>query len=151
MPLRRFFIVLLLIFLAGRSPLQAQGYETKFKATGFKPGDVYHTDEGVNVSLTGGGLEVEVPLGPALPGPIPIRPIVHYHGKYSQPLNPNWAYLKAAKPDLQTLLYTTHTGRPSGMDSSELAGLLRSRTPTKKPTSVGCPPVCHPVKSTLGT
>ncbi|HEY3270760.1 MAG TPA: RHS repeat-associated core domain-containing protein [Geothrix sp.] len=75
--------------------LHAQGYETKFKATGFKPGDVYHTDEGVNVSLTGGGLEVEIPLGPALPGPIPLRPVVHYHGKYSQPLNSNWAYGQA--------------------------------------------------------
>jgi len=75
--------------------LHAQGYETKFKAIGFKPGDVYHTDEGVNVSLTGGGLEVEIPLGPPLPGPIPIRPVVHYHGKYSQPLNPSWSYGQA--------------------------------------------------------
>lgn len=75
--------------------LWSQGYETKFKATGFKPGDVYHTDEGVHVALTGGGLEVELPLGPALPGPIPIRPVIHYHGKYSQPLNPNWSYGEA--------------------------------------------------------
>ena len=94
MPLRPLLAALFLIGLAG-PPLRAQGYESKFKAVGFKPGDVYHTDEGVNVSLTGGGLEVEIPLGPALPGPIPLRPMVHYHGKYSQPLNPGWAYGQA--------------------------------------------------------
>jgi len=94
MSLSRVIVVLSLVAFLGNN-LHAQGYETKFKATGFKPGDVYHTDEGVNVSLTGGGLEVEIPLGPALPGPIPIRPVVHYHGKYSQPLNSSWAYGQA--------------------------------------------------------
>jgi len=76
-----------LIFIAGMPSLVAQGYETKFKAVGFKPGDVYHSDENVQVSLNGGGLEVSIPLGPAMPGPIPIRPMAHYHGKYLQSLN----------------------------------------------------------------
>lgn len=67
----------------------AQGYDTKFKAIGFKPGDVYQTDEGVSVSLNGGGLEVALPLGPPLPGPIPIQPTILYHGKLSQSLNPH--------------------------------------------------------------
>ncbi len=68
-------------------PLAAQGYETKFKTIGFQPGEVFHTDENVQVSLSGGGLEVSIPFGPALPGPIPIRPVVHYHGKYVQSLS----------------------------------------------------------------
>src|SRR5512133_2305559 len=99
MSLRGVCITLSLLCSSGIA-LYPQGYETKFKATGFKPGDVYHTDEGVNVSLTGGGLEVEIPLGPALPGPIPIRPVVHYHGKYSQTLNPSWAYGQAFRDGL---------------------------------------------------
>jgi RHS repeat-associated protein len=96
MSLPRGLAALLLACFLGHA-LHGQGYETKFKAIGFKPGDVYHTDEGVNVALTGGGLEVEIPLGPPLPGPIPIRPVVHYHGKYSQPLNPSWSYGQAFK------------------------------------------------------
>ena len=67
--------------------LKAQGYDTKFKAVGFKPGDAYHTDENVSVSLNGGGLEVSIPLGPAIPGPIPLRPVINYHGKLTQALN----------------------------------------------------------------
>lgn len=72
--------------------LTAQGYDTKFKAVGYKPGDVYHSDEGVHVSLNGGGLEVSLPLGPALPGPLGLRPVLTYHGKFSQSLNDDWYY-----------------------------------------------------------
>lgn len=74
------------------SALYGQGYDTKFKAVGFKPGDVYQTDEGVSVSLNGGGLEVYLPLGPALPGPIPLRPMLNYHGKFSQGLNESFSF-----------------------------------------------------------
>ena len=73
-------------------PLLGQGYDTKFKAVGYKPGDVYHSDEGVHVSLNGGGLEVSLPLGPALPGPLALRPTLTYHGKFSQSLNDDWYY-----------------------------------------------------------
>ncbi len=82
---------LMLVVVAG-APLRGQGYETKFKAVGFKRGDVYHSDENLHVSLTGGALELSLPLGPALPGPIPVRPVAEYHGKYSQSLNRNWYY-----------------------------------------------------------
>lgn len=84
-----------LVLMAGVIPLVAQGYETKFKAIGHKPGDVYQSDEGVNVSLSGGGLEISLPLGPAIPGPIPIRPVVQYHGKFSQGMNNHWYYTLA--------------------------------------------------------
>lgn len=67
--------------------LCAQGYDTKFKAIGYKPGDVYHTDENVSVSLNGGGLEIAIPLGPAIPGPVPLRPVLNFHGKLTQSLN----------------------------------------------------------------
>jgi RHS repeat-associated protein len=112
MVLRHFLACLLVLF--GSLGLAAQGYETKFKATGFKPGDVYHTDEEVHVSLTGGSLEVEIPLGPALPGPIPLRPMVHYHGKYSQPLNPSWVYGQAFRDGM-----IGHDWSPGQMDAYE--------------------------------
>lgn len=113
---RLLLLLLLLLGLAGAS-LRAQGYETKFKAIGFKPGDVYHSDEGVHVSLTGGGLEVDIPLGPPLPGPIPIRPEVHYHGKYSQPLNPNWAYDQARLDGV---------GWPEGWSEGQVEAFLKA-------------------------
>lgn len=94
-------------------PVLAQGYDTKFKEVGFKPGDVYHTDEGVNISLTGGAVEVSLPLGPALPGPIPLQPVIHYHGKYSQGLNPNWDYLRAFQ--------NCSTTAPAGTDCDAIA------------------------------
>ncbi|HET8714983.1 MAG TPA: hypothetical protein VFM16_04110, partial [Holophagaceae bacterium] len=91
--LKRLAPLLALVLLAVASvPGRAQGYDTKFKAVGFKPGDIYQTDDAVNVSLNGGGVEVSLPLGPGLPGPIPLRPTLVYHSKYSQSLNPHWNY-----------------------------------------------------------
>ncbi len=91
--MNRLRMSLLLLCLCGAGEaLQAQGYDTKFKAVGYKPGDVYHSDEGVHVSLNGGGLEVSLPLGPALPGPLGLRPTLQYHGKFTQALNEDWYY-----------------------------------------------------------
>lgn len=67
--------------------LFGQGYDTKFKAVGFQPGDVYHTDENISVSLNGGGVVSSIPLGSALPGPLPLQPVINTQGKWSQSLN----------------------------------------------------------------